>query len=75
MLHYKINITIAVGMKRRSNVLMLSQRRIQRYNIDMIEPTERHFNVFTGPSEYVSISQTNTYLYKSTKSSVGTSDF
>ena len=43
---------------------MLGQRRRQWYNI---QSTERQVNVFTGPYKCVSISQTNIYLYKSTK--------
>ena len=60
---------IPANTKRRSNVvLMLSQRRRQWYDI---QPTERQINMFTGPSECVSISQTNIYLYKSTKAQWG----
>ena len=60
---------IPANTKRRSNVvLMLGQRRRKWYDI---QPTERQINMFTGPSECVSISQTNIYLYKSTKAQWG----
>ena len=54
-------------------VLMSGERRRQWYNISS---TERQVNVFTGPSECVSISQRNTSicLCKSTKA-VGTSNW
>ena len=71
MLHYKIKITVVIlgNTKRRTNVvLMLGQRRRHLYNI---QPTERQVNMFTGPSECVSISQTNIYLYKRTKAQCG----
>ena len=71
MLHYKIQITVLIpaNTKRRSNVvLILGQRRRQGYNI---QPTEGQVNVFTGPSECVSISRANIYVYKSTKGQWG----
>ena len=47
---------------------MLGQRRRQWYNI---QSTEKQVDVFTWPSECVSISQTNIYPYKSTKAQWG----
>ena len=47
---------------------MLGQRRRQWYNI---QSAEKQVDVFTWPSECVSISQTNIYLYKSTKAQWG----
>ena len=53
----KIPFVILSNTKRRPNViLILALRRKQWYNI---KPTESQVNVFTGPSECVSISQTN----------------
>ena len=57
----KITDVILSNTKRRLNiVLLLGLRRRQWYNI---KPTESQINMFTGPSECVSISQTNLYIY------------